>query len=84
MEAFDILRRKLSVYPKDKKMVLFFDEFPWFDTQKSDFPSAKKYVFQPDFESGSSWGFVQKTRRLINATSYNLNSVYLILYIILN
>lgn len=55
MEAFDILRRKLSVYPKDKKIVLFFDEFPWFDTQKSDFPSAKEYVFQPDFEPGSSW-----------------------------
>ena len=45
IEAFDILRRKLSDYPKDKKMVLFFDEFPWFDTQKSDFLSAFEWFW---------------------------------------
>ena len=52
IEAFDILRRKLSDYPKDKKMVLFFDEFPWFDTQKSDFLSAFEWFW-------NDWGVLR-------------------------
>ena len=45
IEAFNILRIKLSEYSKDKKMVLFFDEFPWFDTQKSDFLPAFEWFW---------------------------------------
>ena len=57
-EAFSRLEEVLygaeTIVSQIGKKIVFFDEFPWFDTQKSDFPSAKEYVFQPDFESGSS------------------------------
>lgn len=36
-EAFSYLRDYIETLPKDVKQVLFFDEMPWMDTQKSDF-----------------------------------------------
>jgi hypothetical protein len=36
-EAFGYLRNYIEELPKDTKQVLFFDEMPWMDTQKSDF-----------------------------------------------
>ena len=36
-EAFRALRAYLDTLPKNKKQVVFFDETPWLDTQKSDF-----------------------------------------------
>ena len=52
ISAFGILRKKLSDYPKNKKMVLFFDEFPWFDTHKSDFLPAFEWFW-------NDWGCAQ-------------------------
>lgn len=37
LSAFNLLRNYLSSLPKDEKHVVFFDEMPWMDTQKSDF-----------------------------------------------
>ena len=39
-KAFGALQNYLNSLPKDKKQVVFFDETPWLDTQKSDFLSA--------------------------------------------
>lgn len=52
LDAFNLLRQKLSLLPKDKKMILFFDEFPWLDTQKSDFLAAFEWFW-------NDWGCAQ-------------------------
>jgi len=36
-EAFDQLKSLLSMKPKDQRQVVFLDELPWMDTQKSGF-----------------------------------------------
>lgn len=36
-QAFELLREYLMSLPEDEKHVLFFDEMPWLNTQKSDF-----------------------------------------------
>lgn len=51
-EAFNILRNQLNNFPKDKKMVVFFDEMPWMDTQKSNFLSAFEWFW-------NDWGCAQ-------------------------
>ena len=43
-EAFIALERYLE-QSKDKRKVLFFDEMPWMDTQKSDFVSELEYFW---------------------------------------
>ena len=35
MEAFEQLTRQMTLVPKNKKMLLFFDELPWLATNKS-------------------------------------------------
>lgn len=40
LEAFENLIQCLQTLPKSKKAVLFFDEFPWLDSQKSGFKTA--------------------------------------------
>lgn len=40
LEAFENLIQCLQTLPKSKKTVLFFDEFPWLDGQKSGFKTA--------------------------------------------
>lgn len=40
LEAFEYLIQCLQTLPKSKKAVLFFDEFPWLDGQKSGFKTA--------------------------------------------
>lgn len=40
LEAFENLIQCLQTLPKYKKTVLFFDEFPWLDGQKSGFKTA--------------------------------------------
>ena len=40
LEAFENLKECLKTLPKSKKAVLFFDEFPWLDSQKSGFKTA--------------------------------------------
>ena len=39
-DAFDELENYLESLPKDRKKVLFIDEMPWIDTQRSTFVSA--------------------------------------------
>lgn len=39
-EAFEYLRMYLSILPKDKRKVVFFDEFPWLDNHASGFLNA--------------------------------------------
>ena len=48
-EAFLLLRKHLSKLGKDEKHVIFFDEMPWLDTQRSGFLSAFEYFW-------NSWG----------------------------
>lgn len=36
-EAFELLKKYISSLRNKKKKVIFIDEFPWFDTHKSDF-----------------------------------------------
>ena len=52
IDAFNILRNQLGQLPKDKKMVVFFDEMPWMDTQKSDFLAAFEWFW-------NDWGCAQ-------------------------
>lgn len=40
LQAFENLIHCLKSLPKSKKAVLFFDEFPWLDSQKSGFKTA--------------------------------------------
>ena len=44
-EAFHLLGQLLDLYKKDEKLVVFFDELPWLDTQKSLFVQALEYFW---------------------------------------
>ncbi len=39
-DAFDLLEEYLSSLPEDRKKIIFIDEMPWIDTQRSDFVDA--------------------------------------------
>ncbi|MCR5622521.1 MAG: AAA family ATPase [Treponema sp.] len=53
LDAFNLLRRNLeAASTPGKKMVLFFDEMPWLDTQKSDFLPAFEWFW-------NDWGCAQ-------------------------
>lgn len=52
-DAFDALEAYLESLPSDKKKVVFFDEMPWIDTQRSDFVCALEYFW-------NSWGASQE------------------------
>jgi AAA+ ATPase superfamily predicted ATPase len=45
MDAFDELTRAVDQLPKNKKVVLFFDELPWMSTRKSGVISALEYFW---------------------------------------
>lgn len=45
LDAFDKLTLALSQVPKNKKIVLFFDELPWMATHKSGLLSALEYFW---------------------------------------
>ncbi len=45
IEAFELLREYLSSLPKNEKRVVFFDEMPWIDTQRSGFLSAFEWFW---------------------------------------
>lgn len=47
-QAFTLLRSYLSSLPANEKHVVFFDEMPWMDTQRSDFLPAFEF-FWNDF-----------------------------------
>ena len=45
MEAFEDLTNAIQTLPKNKKVVLFFDEFPWMVTKKSKLLQALDYYW---------------------------------------
>ncbi|MCR5206559.1 MAG: ATP-binding protein [Lachnospiraceae bacterium] len=75
-EAFTRLKKLLlseNVYrePSNGKIVVFLDELPWMDTQKSDFKSALDYFW-------NSWGSSKEDLLLIicgSATSWIINNI---------
>ena len=50
--AFELLREYLSLLPSTEKKVVFFDEMPWMDTQRSGFLSAFEWFW-------NDWGCAQ-------------------------
>ena len=45
MDAFNVLRDYLEALDSSRKQVVFFDEMPWLDTQKSDFLSVFEWFW---------------------------------------
>jgi uncharacterized protein len=45
LEVFEQLTQIIKTIPKDKKVVLFFDEFPWMATKRSRFLQALDYYW---------------------------------------
>lgn len=71
IDAFNVLRQKLSMLTKQKKIILFFDEFPWLDTQKSDFLPAFEWFW-------NDWGCAQNNLICIvcgSATSWMVEHI---------
>ena len=52
IEAFQLLREYLSSLPTESKCVVFFDEMPWMDTQRSGFLPAFEWFW-------NDWGCTQ-------------------------
>ena len=71
-DAFDILKRALAEQKKSsKKSVIFFDELPWLDTQKSDFLPAFEWFW-------NDWGCAQNNLMCIvcgSATSWMVDNI---------
>ena len=44
-DAFDALKEYLASLPDDRKKVVFIDEMPWLDTQRSNFVRALEYFW---------------------------------------
>ena len=44
-EAFLLLEKALQTVQKKSKVILFFDEFPWMETHKSDLVKAFEYIW---------------------------------------
>ncbi|MCB1117530.1 MAG: ATP-binding protein [Chlamydiia bacterium] len=44
-ETFLLLEKALQTIKKKSKIILFFDEFPWMDTHKSDLVKAFEYIW---------------------------------------
>ena len=71
-DAFELLRVSLTSYTKRrKKVVIFFDEFPWLDTQKSDFLAAFEWFW-------NDWGCAKNNLVCIicgSATSWMVDHI---------
>ena len=71
IEAFECLRAYLSSLPKDEKRVVFFDEMPWMDTQRSGFLSAFEWFW-------NDWGSAQDGLVFVvcgSATSWMIENI---------
>ena len=71
LEAFTLLRKKLEKTNKSKRKVLFIDEIPWMDTQKSGFLTALEHFW-------NGWASGRKDIFLIicgSATSWVLKNL---------
>lgn len=65
-EAFEMLREALAVLPAEMKKIVFFDEMPWLDTQRSGFLPAFEWFW-------NGWGSSQENLALVacgSATSW--------------
>ena len=70
-EAFSMLRRYLSSLDENKKQVVFLDELPWMDTQKSDFLSSFEWFW-------NGWGSKQSNLVMVvcgSATSWMIKKI---------
>ncbi|GHV43897.1 ATPase [Bacteroidia bacterium] len=70
-DAFSQLRHLLEVNKTDEKQVVFIDEVPWLDTQRSDFVAALEHFW-------NSWASSQPNMLLIlcgSATSWIINKI---------
>ncbi len=71
MEAFGMLRTYLSEKKSSEKIVCFFDEMPWMDTQKSDFLPAFEWFW-------NGWGHSVKNLVFVvcgSATAWMLENI---------
>ena len=71
IEAFELLRAYLSSLPVEGKHVVFFDEMPWMDTQRSGFLSAFEWFW-------NDWGCTQDQLVFIvcgSATSWMVEKI---------
>jgi len=81
-ESFRILSEYIKLVPEDKKIVLFFDEFPWMVTKNSKLLQFLEYYWNHDWSKdnrikliicGSSAGWILKN--IINNTKGLYNRV---------
>ena len=71
IEAFELLRGHLSLLPKTEKHVVFLDEMPWMDTQRSGFLSAFEWFW-------NDWGCTQDNLIIVvcgSATSWMVEKI---------
>ena len=71
IEAFELLRAYLSSLPAEEKHVVFFDEMPWMDTQRSGFLPAFEWFW-------NDWGCTQDRLVFIvcgSATSWMVEKI---------
>ncbi len=71
IEAFELLRAYLSALPRQEKHVVFFDEMPWMDTQRSGFLAAFEWFW-------NDWGCTQDSLVFIvcgSATSWMVEKI---------
>ena len=71
IEAFQLLRNYLSSLPRGEKHIVFFDEMPWMDTQRSGFLSAFEWFW-------NDWGCAQDELVFIvcgSATSWMVDKI---------
>lgn len=57
-QAFNCLRDYIDQFPANKKVIIFFDEMPWMDTQKSDFMSSFEYFWNSYGQSKNNLVFI--------------------------
>ena len=70
-DAFYALENYLETLPNGKKKVVFFDEIPWVDSQRSDFVSALEYFW-------NSWAVSQRNILFVatgSATSWMMDKL---------
>lgn len=71
LDAFCLLKTYLKLLPRNEKHVVFFDEFPWFDTAKSGFLAAFEWFW-------NDWGSTQNNLIFIicgSATSWMVENI---------
>lgn len=71
LDAFNLLKKYLESLESSEKHIIFFDEMPWLDTQKSDFLAAFEWFW-------NGWGCNQDNLLFIvcgSATSWMVDNI---------